>query len=82
MISSNSDLQKKLVDNHSDGGISGVQGGTSDLSPLIGYVNTAGKLLFLFLVVGIHDFFPGYPMKLNEDNCPNYPFCYWNPYGD
>merc|ERR1711962_206973 len=23
----------------------------------------------------------GYPMNLNADNCPNYPFCYWNPYG-
>merc|ERR1711915_1165611 len=22
----------------------------------------------------------GYPMNLNEENCPKYPFCYWNPY--
>merc|ERR1712172_387446 len=22
----------------------------------------------------------GYPMNLNAENCPNYPFCYWNPY--
>merc|ERR1711872_477119 len=23
----------------------------------------------------------GYPMNLNAEYCPNYPFCYWNPYG-
>ena len=22
----------------------------------------------------------GYPAMLNEKNCPNYPYCYWNPY--
>jgi len=22
----------------------------------------------------------GYPMDLNGANCPNYPFCWWNPY--
>eukprot|EP00092_Neocalanus_flemingeri_P027105 GFUD01029392.1.p1 GENE.GFUD01029392.1~~GFUD01029392.1.p1 ORF type:complete len:365 (+),score=88.47 GFUD01029392.1:32-1096(+) len=22
----------------------------------------------------------GYPSMLNEENCPNYPYCYWNPY--
>jgi len=22
----------------------------------------------------------GYPMNLNSENCPKYPFCWWNPY--
>lgn len=22
----------------------------------------------------------GYPALLDKENCPNYPFCYWNPY--
>ena len=38
-------LQLDVVENHSDGGIAGVQGasGTPSVSPLIGYVNTAGE---------------------------------------
>ena len=30
------------------------------------------NLLFLY--------FLGYPMNLNSENCPKYPFCWWNPY--
>ena len=45
-------LQLDVVENHSDGGIAGVQGasGTPSASPLIGYVNTAGEVpSFTFL---------------------------------
>merc|ERR1711990_1271474 len=52
---------------------------SSSRSKTTGSRTTDAKATDLYPLAGYKNT-AGYPMNLNAENCPNYPFCYWNPY--